>query len=166
MKTTIVPAQITTVEDTIAGNLNLAQILLFVGALFYSTFIFAVLPAKFHLTTYKVPFILIGCLSFISLAIRIKGRIVFDWMIILARYHFRPRYYVFDKNTIYLRNNIHELPESIKKSERVIRPLPKTEQKFTLAISDFVRLDQLIQTKKTHFRFKFRKNGGMHVAVQ
>jgi hypothetical protein len=39
MKTTIIPAQITTVEDKIAGNLSFAQILLFLAALFLGTYL-------------------------------------------------------------------------------------------------------------------------------
>ena len=35
MRTTIVPAQMTTVEDRIAGNLNFTQIFLLVTALLY-----------------------------------------------------------------------------------------------------------------------------------
>jgi hypothetical protein len=39
MRTTVIPAQITTVEDRIAANLNLTQIILLLASLFVATFI-------------------------------------------------------------------------------------------------------------------------------
>lgn len=54
MKTTIVPAQITTVEDTIAGNLSLNQILLLASPVFLDSALFVVLPPFYHAAAYKI----------------------------------------------------------------------------------------------------------------
>jgi len=44
MKTTTVPAQVTTVEDRLAGNLSLTQLLLLVCPVFVSCLIYVVFP--------------------------------------------------------------------------------------------------------------------------
>ena len=42
MRTTVIPAQITTVEDKIAGSLNLTQILILMIPVFWATIVYAV----------------------------------------------------------------------------------------------------------------------------
>ncbi len=104
MRTTVIPAQITTVEDRIAANLNLTQIILLLASLFVATFIYAVFPHRLSLTFYKYPLFVINFIVFITLSLRIKGRVVLNWLFVLSTYYFRPRYYVFNKNAITLRN--------------------------------------------------------------
>jgi hypothetical protein len=112
MKTTVVPAQITTVEDKIAGSLNFIQIILLVFSLIIGTAFYGLIPPKLHLSTLKI--VLIG-LEFVvlgTLALRYKGRILADWLVVYLRYKARPRVYLFDKNDITARH----LPISISKS--------------------------------------------------
>ena len=54
MKTTVVPAQITTIEDRIAGNLTFIQIVLLICALILSTVVYAAIPPRIHLTVVKL----------------------------------------------------------------------------------------------------------------
>lgn len=99
MKTTVIPAQITTVEDTIAGNLNFTQILLLVSSLFINTFIYVLVPIQLHFTPAKVLLMLIVMLTSIVLALKIKQRLVLHWILIISTYLLRPHIYVFNKNT-------------------------------------------------------------------
>lgn len=46
MRSTVIPAQVTTVEDTIAGNLTITQIMLLIAPVLLSTAIYAVVPGK------------------------------------------------------------------------------------------------------------------------
>lgn len=98
MKTTVVPAQITTVEDKIAGSLNFIQIILLVFSLIVGTALYELISPRLHLTTFKIVLVVIQFSIFGSLALRYKGRIVAEWLIILLRFKARPRIYVFDKN--------------------------------------------------------------------
>ena len=50
MKTAIVPAQVTTVEDKVAGNLNLTQLLLIASPVFVRGVIYAVFPPSFEIS--------------------------------------------------------------------------------------------------------------------
>ena len=104
MKTTIIPAQITTVEDKIAGNLNLTQILLLLSSLLFNTLIFTTFPPAFKVTIYKILLIITVFLISFALAFRLKGKVVLNWLLILAKFIFRPRFYVFDKNDSFMRS--------------------------------------------------------------
>ena len=104
MRTTIVPAQITTVEDMIAGNLNLTQIVLLVSSLFVNTCIYAVLPIQLSFSPLKLVVMGIVFTAFITLSLRIKGRLILNWTVILTAYTLRPHIYTFNKNSLFARN--------------------------------------------------------------
>lgn len=112
MRTTVIPAQVTTVEDTIAGNLTLTQIMLLIAPVLLSTAIYAVLPEKMVLSAYKIPLIIVTSFIFISLSLRIRGRLVLHWLMVLSSFLLRPHIYLFNKNTLFSR-------------PMVIQPVPK-----------------------------------------
>ena len=102
MKIRRIPAQITTVEDKIAGSLNLTQMTLLIIPVFVFMAIYVVFAPSMQFAWYKIPlFILSGSIPPI-LAIRIKEKIVLTWLVILLRYNLRPAYYLFNKNDSYL----------------------------------------------------------------
>lgn len=103
MRTTVIPAQVTTVEDTIAGNLTMTQILLLIAPVLLSTAIYAVLPEKMVLSAYKFLLIAFTSFLFVSLSLRIKGRLVLHWLMVLSSFMFRPHIYVFNKNALFSR---------------------------------------------------------------
>src|SRR5437773_9500512 len=98
MRTTIVPAQITTVEDKIAANLNITQIFLLLLPVFFGSIIYLVFPPQLHFALYKLPLMVFIALICSILSIRIKGRVIVQWIVILLRYNNRPRYFIANKN--------------------------------------------------------------------
>lgn len=104
MRTTVIPAQVTTVEDTIAGSLTLTQIILLILPVFLSTATYALLPESMTLSSYKIALIAVLFVSFIVLSLRIKGRLVVSWITLLSNYVFRPHIFVFDKRTSFSRD--------------------------------------------------------------
>ena len=46
MRSTVIPAQITTVEDKIAGNFNLVQILLMMAPVLIATLLYTIIPTQ------------------------------------------------------------------------------------------------------------------------
>ena len=78
MKTTVVPAQITTVEDRIAGNFTFIQIFLLIVALIVGTIVYAIAPPQMMLGSIKLSLIVFQFFVFGGLAIRINGKIVAD----------------------------------------------------------------------------------------
>ena len=94
MKTTIVPAQVTTIEDTIAGNLTLTQVVLLVVAVLIVAVITAGLPPLLKIRAYKLVLSL-GCgLPFVLLAGRWRGQLLLTWMQMKLSYQSRPRLYL------------------------------------------------------------------------
>ncbi len=154
MKTTIIPAQITTVEDTIAGNLNLTQIILLLTPVFLSTFIYALLPQRLAFTTYKIPLIVLVSLVFILLSLRIKGRLVFSWIGILSIYFFRPHLYLFNKNTLFARDFI--IPARINKSILPIKAKIVLSKKAKEETTDF---DYESLSRTTDINLRFTRKG-------
>lgn len=163
MRTTVIPAQITTVEDKIAGNLNFTQILLLVAALFIDTFIYATLPQRLHFTLYKVPLMAVATLICLILCIRIKGRVVLNWIFLLSSYYFRPRYYLFNKNDLFVREEIIFAFENIKPVSAKAVKLKKAKDK-NLSLTDFIKMQAALATH-SRLDFKFNKKGVMDVAV-
>ncbi len=112
MKTTTVPAQITTVEDRLAGNLSLTQLLLLVSPVFISCLIYVVLPPFIKISLFKVSISVLIFLLFSVMSIRIKGKIIILWLFLVMKYRNRPRYYLYDKNdAIFRKINTEPLKE-------------------------------------------------------
>lgn len=162
MRTTVVPAQVTTVEDRIMGNLGFSQLALLVLPVFIAAGIFIVLPPVMHGSFYKyVAAVLIGLLMAI-LAIRIRGKIILFWLITILRYNFRPKYYLFNKNTAVLRDNL--LP-SMQAEEDMTKPATKrdTVKLPRLALHDATKVLETIQQQNSNLRFEMTKKGGLRV---
>lgn len=163
MKVTVVPAQVTTVEDRITGNLSVSQIVLFAIPVFGGSLLYAALPPVMEFHLYKL--ILIGIVALLTglLAIRIKGKIVLMWVLILLRYHSRPRLYLFNKNTSAYREDYHELPKEVAvkttAKERTPIALPK------LGVQEKAYIYATLDDPISRLRFETTKKGGLHVRI-
>ncbi|MEI6478573.1 MAG: PrgI family protein [bacterium] len=163
MRTTVVPAQITTVEDRIAGNLTFVQILLLIVAMISGSTIYLLMPPHLKLDAYKAFFITLAIATFGAMAIRIKGRIVADWIVLLLRYYLRPRIYVYTKCDPVYRDlfipvkerSTTRAPET-KHTAKIIKPLSLAEQ---------VHLDRLIANQALTITFSLKKKGGIDVSL-
>jgi|SRR5581483_3011475 len=160
MKTTIIPAQITTVEDKIIGSLNLSQVLLLINPIILAIITYLILPPFSKLSLIKLIVISIYSVVNLSLAFKIKEKILLDWVLILVTYFLRPRYFIYDKNEAFGRPyeviEINNLPNKKNLVNQI-----STEQ-ISNSISFFERV--LI---KSNFKLKFKpsKKGGIHVTL-
>jgi hypothetical protein len=161
MRTTIVPAQVTTVEDKIAGNLGISQLLLLTMPIFGGSLLFVGLPPFFSYATYKV--VVIVCFAVLcgTLAIRIKGKILLFWGIVILRYNLRPRYYVSDRNHIHLR----EISLEVKPEKTVKEAQPKRTRKLLpkLSTSELVQVEHLIADPAANLRLTTNRKGELSV---
>lgn len=165
MKTSVIPAQITTIEDKIAGNLNLTQIILLLGTLVLATIIYAVFPPSMNFSLYKLPLIIISSLICLSLALRIKNKVVLEWVLILLRFNLRPRFYLYDKNDLYLRNVIEDEKISILKLATKEEQTKVTITRPDMDMSELIKMKAALVNPKYRFSFKFGRKGGLNVAV-
>src|SRR5258706_11439844 len=100
MRTTIIPAQITTIEDKIAGSLNFTQILLLMTPVLWGALVYTLFALVMKLAPYKIGLVLFVTMISLILAMRVKEKIVAEWLGILVSYRLRPKYYLFTKNDI------------------------------------------------------------------
>jgi len=153
MKTTVIPAQVTTVEDTIAGSLNFTQIILLVSSLFVNTFIYALVPQRMMFSLVKIALMAVVFASFILLSLRIKGRLVLSWLTILATYFLRPHIFIFSKNTLFTRDVEFPKP-AIQKSVAKVK-----KSKKEIETSDSPDFDYASIMRNPNLNFRFRRKG-------
>ncbi len=134
MKHINIPAQITTVEDRIVGDLSLTQLGLMVLPIFTSFAFYAGLPTPMKLNPYKLIIDIFNCLIFFSLSLRLKGKLVLFWLIMLSQYHLRPKLYLFNKNSS--RANLNQPSKTVEienkviaKKAKALKPLNKKQLK-------------------------------------
>ena len=163
MKTTTVPAQVTTVEDRFAGGLSLTQLLLLVAPVFISCAIYLLFPPFMKISVIKAGISSLIFICFGILAIRIKGKIVAVWLSLVMRYRNRPRYYLFNKNDLAHRKIVVEKEEVEVQEVAEHKQLPAPLHH--LATPDLVRLETAIADPRSNFNFKRSKNGGLSVHI-
>lgn len=157
MRTTIVPAQVTTVEDRVAGNLTIAQLLILMAGFGLMTLVYLLVAPKYHFSPTKIVSLVTIALTFGPLAIRIFDKIVAEWLVILVRYALRPRRYVFMKSD--------RAPETMSDVTGVPVSDPKPLKQVTRLQTPRMTLGEAILEPATAYRFVPGKKGGLHVAL-
>ena len=163
MRSTVVPAQVTTVEDRIMGSLGFSQLALLVIPIFLAAGVFIVLPPVMHGSLYKYAISGAAALVMGMLAIRIKNKIVLLWLVTILRYNLRPKYYLFNKNTSLYRDN--PLPRIQVETEATSQPAAQAKVVTLprLALKDSARVLEIIGRQDSNLRFEMTKKGGLRV---
>ena len=162
MKTAIVPAQITTVEDKIAGNLSLSQIILLAIPAFIAAAIYIVFPPTLQFVGYKLMLVGLASIIVASLAVRIRGKLVLHWLIAMTRFNLRPRYFVFDKNNLHLRDDSFEPKQfvvNLPDAKPVLKLVPD------ISTADKVIIESMLDNPHAKVHFTSDKRGGLHVVI-
>ena len=164
MKVTVVPAQVTTVEDRIIGNLGFSQMLILIIPVFLGAALFAALPPVMTPSSYK--YLIMGMLTLVCciLAIRIKGKIVALWLVTILRYNLRPKFYLFNKNTTALREE-YELKRVDSDSSAPTSKSSRTLSIPKLEISEAFKVYNAMDNPATKLRFETTKKGGLNVRL-
>lgn len=163
MRTTIVPAQVTTVEDRIAGRLGLTQLLLLITPIFGGSAIFVILPPFFAYAVYKVAFITCVAAVCALLAIRIKGKVLLFWAITLLRYNLRPRFYLFNKNSTHSREIILPADMDDEPDKEIATQVATPTRKINLSTAERVQIEDLLANPDANVHITTNKKGEMRV---
>ncbi len=168
MKTTVVPAQVTTVEDRLIGNLTFAQILIFIIPLFTDLVTYLTVVPRSQLDYDKT--ILIVSQSFIIclLALRVNEKILANWLWIFFKFICRPKIYLYsiiDPAAALSDKNI-----SSENAEEVdhLPTLPdpgKTDIEANNVIDHLV-VEKMIRDRLFNVRIQPRKSGGYNVFLK
>ncbi len=158
MRTTIIPAQITTVEDKIAGSLSMTQILIMLIPVGLTAMIYILLAPSMKLVSYKTILIVAVTATCLILALRIKDKIVAEWLSILLKYSSRPRYYLFNKNSLTGRTiDLPIMPKERHLSKtKAIKNIEVLQNEINL--SDQIKLDDLVNSGKVALHYRFESN--------
>jgi hypothetical protein len=165
MKMTVVPAQVTTVEDRIIGSLGFSQILLLVIPIFINAGIFALLPPFLGNAIYKYVLMGLVAIIFCVLAIRIKGKVLAFWLVTILRYNLRPKYYLFNKNTLAQRENYPAKKEQIEPETATAEKSKRQTTRKHLDIPATARALATLENPAAKVRFETGKKGNLHVRL-
>lgn len=165
MRSRVIPAQITTVEDKIAGNLSLTQIILILVPVLFVSFMYALLPPVMIFVWYKIILSSIFSICMITLAIRIKGKIIANWLIVLARYNLRPKYFIYNKNS--MANRVYVKSE-IKKKKLVNQKVKdkNNNQVHNSNISEILQFNHILDSSNLNLIYRANRKGGLNVAFE
>ena len=166
MKATVVPAQITTVEDRIFANLSMSQVVLVFIVIFVAGGVFTFAEPAMEGALYKYVIMLIVGLICGILAIRIRGKIIGSWLVILTTYYLRPKYYVYDKNVTTLRETytVKTEKQPRQKKTKAADNEPKAAQKQLDNLAT-ARVLTAIENPDAKFRLEAGKKGGIRVRL-
>lgn len=164
MKSTVVPAQITTVEDRIAGNLTFSQLILMITPVFISGIIFTFVPPFMSLRGIKLIICLGIAIVCLTLAIRIKGRILLLWIGILGKYNLRPRHYIFNKNDVHLRGYTEAKTEPEIKQHKQVRK--KSLPRIRIPVLQRVWAETVVADPRAQLEFRTNRKGELRVHIQ
>lgn len=152
MKNSIVPAQVTDIQDRVAGSLTLTQLGLLVLPIFIGLTLYLMPPDGMHIDTVKLVAMTTSAIICCISAVRFKKRTIAVWAIALLRYHLKPKTYVFDKN--YGRTRIEK-----EATEYIETPTQKTHHQPPPVIRHAYLMPEL------DVNFVRSKKGGLDVHI-
>lgn len=165
MKTTTVPAQVTTVEDKIAGSLSLYQLMLLCAPIFVSAVGYILIPPMLKFTITKLVLFVILAFIFCALSIRLRGKLIIQWIVIIGRYNLRPRYYVYSKNDLHLRHFKPKAQATVKSSSVVAVKKIQHPKPPKLPVPQLLRLQATVNDPRAKLNFKTSRKGGLSVHI-
>ena len=165
MRATAVPAQVTTVEDRIFGNLGMSQVILLFIVVVGTAAIFSLAPPAMEGAAYK--YVLMGVIALVCgvLALRIKGKIIALWLVILLAYNLRPKYYLYNKNVTTLRENYTVKTEKQPKKKKKETKTKERTAYPQLDIPTTAAILNTIENPAAKFRIETGKKGNLHVRL-
>jgi hypothetical protein len=115
-----------------------------------------------NIALYKLFIIGIVALFSATLAIRVKGKIVLLWLVVLLRYNLRPKYYLFNKNSLQYREDYPEPKiESPKKAHK--QQVANTVQAPKLNLVELREVYAMLDNPNSKIRFETSRKGGLNV---
>ena len=164
MKTTIVPAQVTTVEDRVTANLGISQLALFALPMFVGAFLYWALPPTMDFSLYKLIIIAILTFACLILAIRIDGKIILLWLILIMRYNRRPILYLFNKRTLSNREDFPKIKVKATKTKKTLRQLrPINAPRLSMRQSAYAYA--VLNDPVNRLNFETNKKGVLNVRI-
>jgi hypothetical protein len=165
MRSTIVPAQVTTVEDRVAGRLGLSQLILLAAPVFLGSILYVILPPFFEYHVYKIVLMVVLAVACGLLAVRVKGQILLLWLIMLVRYNLRPRYFVYSKNSLHGRDKVEPIKSEEVADNGAKAPVTAHPKLPQLSTAELVKIEELLANPQANVRFTTNRKGELRVHI-
>ena len=164
MKSTIVPAQITTVEDRIAGNFTFSQLAVLTAPIVISAALYVLTAPRLQLSVVKFVLMVAVFALICPLAIRIRDKTLAAWLVIYTRYALRPRIYVHTKTHATGRTSEPVFSEEATEVEVDNEKKPATY--IPRPVHEQLRIKKLLEDPALSVSFEFTQNGGIDVSLK
>ena len=108
------------------------------------------------LAPYKLVLIALVTLICLILVVRIKDKIVAQWLGVVLRYQTRPKYWLYNKND--LTNRTVDVPDlaGVEVRQRKASKKVTSQSKAEVEIPDLVRLQQLLESGKVAVYYQMK----------
>ncbi len=163
MKTAIVPAQITTVEDRIAGNFTFSQLAVLTAPIVISASLYIITAPKLQLSVLKFFLMVAAFVVICPLAIRIQGKTLAAWLVTYIRYALRPRIYVHTKVDPIHRSA--DLGRSEAATETRTDDEKRPSARIAQPVHEQLRIKELLEDPTMSVSFEFTQKGGIDVSL-
>lgn len=144
MRTTIIPAQITSVEDKITSFLNLKQIVILVFNLIFVMIIFLIIPPFIKFSIIKMIFTFLLSIIIAPLSFKYRGVLLLDYLKLILDFKLRPKVYVLIRDD--------QVDEEINFEKKSFMSLKTKEKTFT-------------KVKKLGHSYGYGKRGEVYVQL-
>jgi hypothetical protein len=131
---------------------------------FFGIVLYAMIYPVMKISLVKIILASIIFLVCAILAIRIKGKLIVNWLIVILKFNLRPTYYIFDKNTTYLRDIYLPKIKKTKKAIKTQKVKVKTKYRQTIGETETHKLNHLI--KNQSISYKLNRGGAINVAFE
>lgn len=136
----------------------MSQIFILMLPVLWTALIYTLVAPTMKLAPYKIALILFFTSICMVLSLRIKDKIVAQWLGIVLHYQARPKYWLYNKNDS--TNRVVDVPEipniglvAKKSVEKVI------QNPVEVDVADLMKLEQLINTGRVAVRYQFGNKG-------
>lgn len=136
----------------------MTQIFILMLPVLWTALIYTLVAPVMKLAPYKIALVLFFTSICVILSLRIKDKIVAQWLGIVLRYQARPKYWLYNKNDS--TNRIIDVPEIPNIGLMAKKPVAKVIQNpVEVDVADLMKLEHLITTGRIAVRYQFGNKG-------
>jgi hypothetical protein len=125
----------------------------------WGTLVYILFSPVMKIAPYKIGLVLIVTAISLVLAMRIKEKIIAEWLGILLSYRLRPKYYLFTKNDLTERMVDLAFVETVKAHKKT--PLQSLKKQSELSIKELIKLEQAMNSKQLAVSFRYGGKGSV-----
>ena len=149
-----VPAEITSLENKVFGNLSLKQLIFFTAPALAIIFSFTILPTVLKYDLYKLVIAIVTGIPMAIMGIRVDKILIVERLALIVSYHIRPHRFISNKNSVESRTPMYRIADNPTTSTSTdpIEKVPPNQHQFYLLLdtSRTAEIDLAHKKGRTH----------------